>query len=145
MRPPVKEMEKIKTDDFVTGMIEDVLYDMQHTFKGYGKDESGAPKPDTVGPAVRLVFSVDGYKFPHKTSWMKFSYSEKSNLFKKYIASLVHGAKEYMDFDLDQLKGLRVKMLWADKGDYQHIETIRPIGDKVLPVAKPDSEETVPF
>lgn len=125
-RPP---MEKIKTDEFVTGFIEDILYDQEHTFKGF----QGAP--DSVKPAVRLVFTIDGYKYQHKTGWMKFNYSAKSNLFKKYVASLVADAKEYMKFDLDQLKGMKVKMLWADNGDFQNIETIRPAdGQKIVPL-----------
>lgn len=147
MKPPIKklEYEKINTSDFVTGSIEDVLYDQEHVFKGYGKDSDGNPKPDTVGPAVRLVFTVDGYKFPHKTPWMKFSYSEKSNLYKKFVSALVKDAKEFMDWDLDQLKGMKVKMLWADKGEFQNLETIRPIGDKIVPVETPAGTEIVPF
>jgi hypothetical protein len=134
MKPPVKKMdyEKIATDDFVTGHIEDVLYDMEHSFKGF------EGSPDETKPGVRLVFVIDGYKFPHKTGWMKFSYSSKSNLFKKYVSSLVKDAKEYMEFDLDQLKGMKVKMLWVDKDEYQYIETIRPVGEKVIAVKEPD-------
>lgn len=130
MRPPKQKVdyEKIKTDDFVLGTIEDVLYDMEHTFKGF----QGAP--DKVQAGIRLVFSVDGYKFPHKSPWMKFSYSSKSNIFKKYISSLVEGATEFMDFDIDQIKGMRVKMLWADNGDFQGIETIRPLDKKIIPI-----------
>lgn len=149
MKPENKKMEfeKIRTDEFVTGKIEDILYDKEHTFKGF------QGSPDTVKCGVRLVFSVDGYKFPHKTPWMKFNYSGKSNIFKKYISSLVVGAKEFMEFDLDQLKGMKVKMLWADNGDYQGIETIRPADKRVVPsdYAEPietepaEADETVPF
>lgn len=137
MKPPTQklEYEKVDTSEFVLGSIEDVLYDENHLFKGYGKDENGTPNPDRVKPAVRLVFIVNGMKFPKKTSWMQFSYSAKANLFKKYISSLVENAEEYMDFDLDQLKGMKVKMLWADKGEYQNIETIRPAdGKKIKPL-----------
>lgn len=126
---PKQPLEKVKTDEFVSGFIEDILYDTEHLFKGF----KGAP--DEKKPAVRLVFLVDGYKFPKKTNWMKFNYSAKSNLFKKFIEPLVADAKEYMKFDLDQLKGLKVKMLWKDNGDFQNIETIRPAdGKKVLPL-----------
>lgn len=49
-----------------------------------------------------------------------------------------------MDFDLDQLKGLKVKMLWKNKTyegkEYQTIETIRPIGKKVIPINSPSSD-----
>lgn len=139
MRPPVKKMEfeKISTSDFVTGTIEDILYDQEHSFKGFGKDSEGKQKPDTIGPAVRLVFTVDGYKFPHKTPWMKFSYSAKSKLFSKYIVPLVQNAVEYFDMDLDQLKGLKVRMLWVDNGEFQNIETLRPAdGKKIIAIAK---------
>lgn len=143
MKPINKPMtfEKIKTDDFVTGTIEDIVYDKEHVFKGF----NGAPdSPPQLG--VRFVFNVDGYKFPHKTPWLKMSYSAKSNLFKKYISSLVQGAKEYMDFDLDQLKGMRVKLLWIDNGDFQGVETIRPLDAKIIPVnGAVEGEDAVPF
>lgn len=131
MKPPVKKMEyeKVPTNDFVNGFIEDIIYDENHMFKGF------KGSPDESKPAVRLVFVIEGLKFPKKTSWMKFNYSAKSNLFKKYISSLVENPKEYMDFDLDQLKGLKVKMLWADNGEFQNIETIRPAdGKKIVPL-----------
>lgn len=136
MKPPVKkvEYEKISTTDFVNGFIEDILYDEAHMFKGF----KGAP--DEAKPAVRIVFTIDGLKFPKKTPWMKFNYSAKSNLFKKYISSLVEDAKEYMDFDLDQLKGMKVKMLWADNGEFQNIETIRPAdGKKIRPLIEQEA------
>lgn len=145
MKPPVKKLdyEKIRTDEFVTGTIEDIVYDEEHVFKGF------KGSPDTTQCGVRLVFNIDGYKYPHKTGWMKFNYSAKANIFKKYLMSLVEGAKEYMDFDLDQLKGMKVKMLWADNGEFQNIETIRPVdGKKLIPVAaeqEKTDEEQAPF
>lgn len=154
MKPEQKKMEyeKIKTDDFVTGEISDVLYDKDHVFKGYGNDDKGNKNPDTIQQAVRLVFAVDGYKYPHKTPWLKFSYSAKANLFKRFVQPLVDGAEEYMDFDLDQLRGVRVKMLWADKGEFQNIENIRPLNGKIVPVNESlvdlkaiVGEEEVPF
>lgn len=138
------EYEKVKTDDFVTGEIKEIKYDMEHKFTYQGNTK--------VAPACRIVFKVDGYKFDHGTPWMSFNLSEKSNLFKKYVLPLVAGAEEYMEFDLDQLIGMKVKMLWADKGDFQHIETIRPLGEKLVPLnlmEKSDSisqtDEEVPF
>jgi hypothetical protein len=144
MIPPSRklEYEKIKTDDFVTGEIKEIKYDLERksTWKGVEK----------VGPACRIIFSVDGYQYPHGTGWMSFNLSEKSNLFKKYVLALVEGAEEYMEFDLDQLIGMKVKMMWSDKGDFQHIEVIRPVGSKIIPVfnkeeKKTESEEDVPF
>ena len=146
--PPLRKMEyeKIKTDDFVTGEIKEIRYDLEHKFTYQGKEK--------INPACRIVFKVDGYKFDHITPWMTFNLSEKSNLFKKYVSPLVDGATEYMEFDLDQLIGMKVKMLWADKGDFQHIETIRPLGDKVIPgqvkkvvddLAEAIGDDEVPF
>jgi hypothetical protein len=150
MLPPKREMtfEKIKTDDFVLGTIQDIVYEEDHLFKGF------AGQPDKKQVGVRLVFSVDGYQYLHKTPWMKFVYSAKANIFNKYVLPLVQGAAEWMDFDLDQLKGMRVKMLWKDVGEFQGIETIRPAdGKKIIPAnhshagfhdaAEPDDE--VPF
>jgi len=137
MKPTKKKMEfeKVKTDDFVSGSIEEIIYEKDHEFKFNGEMK----KSD----GVRLVFNVDGYKYPKKTPWMTFSYGEKTNLYKKYITSLVEGAFPDMDFDLDQLKGLKVKMLWKDVGEYQHIETIRPVGKKVIPVSPKPEDITI--
>ena len=144
MIPPSKklEYEKVKTDDFVVGEITEIKYDMERKsiWKGVEK----------VGPACRIIFQIDGCKFPHGTPWMSFNLSEKSNLFKKYVSSLVEGAEEFMEFDLDQLIGMKVKMLWKDNGDFQHIEVIRPVGSKIVPILgkdekKAESDEEAPF
>lgn len=151
MIPPNKKMEyeKIQTSDFVTGEIKDIKYDLEHVFKGFGKDKEGNPNKDKTGIAVRIVFKVDGYKFDHGTPWMSLSLSEKSNLYKKYVSSLVSNCEPFMDFDIDQLKGMKVKMLWKDVGDFQHIDIVRPIGEKLIPklgkIETPEDEETVPF
>jgi hypothetical protein len=147
MIPPSKKLdfEKVRTDDFLTGSIAEIKYDLEHKSSYQGKEK--------IGPACRIIFTVDGYEFPHGTGWMTFNLSEKSNLFKKYVAQLVEGAEEYMEFDLDQLIGMKVKMLWADKGDWQHIDTIRPLGEKLKPIildttkTPPEiaDDESVPF
>jgi hypothetical protein len=80
---------------------------------------------------------VEGCKYPKSSGWMIFSYGEKSKLYTKYLTSLVKNAHPDMDFDLDQLKGLKVKMLWkniGETGDFQGIETIRPFNQKVVPL-----------
>ena len=136
MKPTKKpiEYEKVTTDDFVVGVIEDIKYEKDREFSYQGEKK----KVD----AVKIKFHVDGYKFSKQTPWMTFSYNEKSNLYTKYISSLVEGAHPDMDFDLDQIKGLKVRMLWKDKGDYQHIETIRPVGKKIVPLnTNPDKLE----
>ncbi len=120
------DYEKCRTDDFTIGVIESIVYDMEHksVYKGEAK----------VGPCVQLIFTLEGYKFPHKTPFMTFSYGEKSNLYKKYVSALVEGATPDMQFDLDQIKGMKVKILWKDKGDYQHVDVIRPADAKIVPV-----------
>ena len=138
MKPPKREgsgdYEKVKTDDFVSGIIEDVAYDMLHKFKGF------EGKPDTEAPGVRFKFKLEGYQYPHYSRWMKFNYGEKANLYLKYLAPLVDGAAPDMDFDLDQLKGLKVKTLWNEKNGFQSVETIRPIGKKVAPATLPKEQ-----
>lgn len=140
MKPPKRdtsnmEYEKVKTDDFVAGVIEAIQYEEKHLFKGYGKDEEGNPRPDRMAPATRFKFKLEGCEFSHYSSWMSFSYGEKSNLYSKYLLPLVEGAVHDMDFDLDQLKGMKVKTLWVDKkSGFQAVETIRPIGKKIKPL-----------
>lgn len=138
------EYEKVSTSDFLMGVISDIEYDEKHTFKGFGKNPDGTPKPDRIASAARFKFSIEGYKFPHYSRWLSFSYGEKSNLFQKYLVPLVEGAKPDMDFDLDQLKGLKVKMLWTEKNNFQTIETIRPATKKIVPMVIHDQvAETV--
>mgnify|MGYP001568893996 CR=1 FL=1 len=36
-----------------------------------------------------------------------------------------------MDFDLDNLIGMRVKTIWEENGDFQNIESIFPEGAKL--------------
>ncbi len=38
-----------------------------------------------------------------------------------------------MDFDLDILKGMDVKTIWVEDGDYDNLELIMPLGAKVKP------------
>lgn len=142
MLPPKKEYEKVRTDDFVSGFIEKVEYEAEHEFKG--KDET------KTGPAVRIAFNIEGMKFPKKTGWMTFTYAEKSNLYSKYLVNLVENARPNMEFHIEQLQGLKVKMLWKDNPknpDFQNLDTIRPLDGKKLVVLNeaPESEEKVPF
>lgn len=135
-----KDYEKVPITDFVTGEILEVQHKVEHLFGG---------KPPKTGPAVRFKFSIDGLKHSHYSRWMGFSYSEKSNLFSKYLVALVEDAKEYMMFDIQALKGLRVKMFWQENPknkDYQEIKIILPLEGKVLASAvTPEPTEEVPF
>ena len=147
MKPPKSEKidyEKVSVDDFVTGTIAEIQYDKEHLFKGF--DGSA----DKKRPAARFKFALDGYNYPHYSRWMSFSYGEKSNLYLKYLVPLVENAQPDMDFDLDLLKGMKVKTLWSEKNGFQNIETIRPIGRKFaflpgeLPVIQMDESELQP-
>lgn len=150
MRPPQKEFEKVSVDDFVNAEIADIKYDEQHEFSTFNSDEK------TIGCGVQFTLNISGLNEPKKTRWFKFSYDDRANLYKLFVAPLVEGAAPYMEFDLDQIKGMKIKMLWKNDKDprYQSIETVRPIGPKVVPnlpqPSRPDAEpdiddEKVPF
>lgn len=134
MLPPKREFEKVKTDDFVTGFIEKVEHEKEHEFKG--------PDGTKINEGIRFVFLIDGMKYPKKTGWLTFSYNEKSTLYSKYLVSLVEGAKPNMNFHVEQLQGLKVKMLWKENPkntDFQVLDSIRPAdGKKIVPVNEPD-------
>jgi hypothetical protein len=125
-----KDYEQLKTDEFLDGEIVEVQEDMEHKFTWQGKD--------TIMPAVRFVFRFEGYEFKHYSRWMKFLYSEKSNLFTKYITPLVKGAVVDMPFDIQGLKYMKVKVSWKDSGNgFQNIETIIPASKKLEPGTVP--------
>src|ERR1700690_826324 len=117
MRPPLKhegDFERVpKYEDWINGEIEDVTLEEEHEFKG---------KFAKTGAAVRFKFKLDGCEYAHFSNWMSYSYSEKSNLFKKYLCGLVEGAQPNMDFDLDRLKNLKVRTMWSTNGDFDNIE-----------------------
>jgi hypothetical protein len=141
MKPPAREkteFEKVSTEDFTICTIIDVVYDMEHKFKGFQGAE------DQVKPAIRFKFEVEGYKYNHYSRWMKFTLGEKSNLYTKYIAVLVDGSEPDMDFDLDALKGMKIKILWAEKNEFQYPETIRAVGAKVKANAQPAHKDRDP-
>lgn len=143
MRPPKREnidYERIPVyDEWIKGVIEDVQLEENHQFKGqFAK----------VGDAVRFKFKLEGCEYSHRSGWMTYSYGEKSNLFLKYLKYLVEGAEPDMDFDLDKLRGLKVKTMWSANGDYDNLEQIRPLEAKVAragtaPAAKDDVPEVV--
>ena len=118
------EYEKVKTDDWTQGIIEDIQRDEERD-TGF-KDKDGEP---IIRDSIRFKFKLDGYSYPHYSNWMALSQSEKAGLMNKYVPNLV---KNYSpDFDLDRLKGMSVRIMWADKGDYQRVELIRPVGEKI--------------
>ena len=105
--PPTPVYEKVKTDDFVTGTIDSYQYEEKHEFTG--------PKGIVVKPAIKFSFIIDGMDYPKMSKWMTFSYNEKATLFIKYVSSLVKDAKPGMKFDIDQLIGMKVRMLWKEE------------------------------
>jgi hypothetical protein len=125
MIPRKREFEQVKVDEWLTGEIVDILYEenREFVFKGQKSNQD----------AVRLIITLDGYKDKHPTNWLKFNYSEKSNLFKNFILPLVEGAYQNMPFDLDNLKNTRIKIMYGQNGEYQNIVMVRPLNGKLLP------------
>lgn len=125
MKPPKREdsFEKVAIGEFITGEIEEIQYDMEHKFTYQGKE--------TITSAVRFIFRLDGYAFNHYSRWMKFMVGAKSNLYKKYLSKLVEGINPDADFDLDHLKGMRIKTIWEEQNNYQNIENIFPENKKI--------------
>lgn len=129
MRPPLRheggDFERVpKYGDWISGEIEDVTLEEDHEFKG---------KFAKVGDAVRFKFKLEGCQFPHYSNWMSYNYSEKSNLYKKYLRGLVEGAKPNMEFDLDRFKNIQVKTMWETNGDFDNLSMIRPRDKKLDP------------
>lgn len=137
-----REYEKVKTDDFVTGIIDVLQYDESYTFfKGTQWEKQN--------PAIRFKFKIDGYKFPHYSRWMFMGFGGKEDkkipeLYTKYVASLVEGADQDMDFELDQLKGMRVKMLWQETKGFQSVAVILPLEGKILAMTPPPGAPATP-
>ena len=131
-RPENMEYEQVKIDEWISGVIEDVQHEEKHEFTGqYAK----------IGPAVRFKFKLDGYQYPHYSRWMVFSYGEKANLYKKFLTPLVDGAYEWFDFEINNLKGMKVKLMYSETASngkrFQNIELIRPALNKLKYDGKP--------
>ena len=139
MRPPRREFEQVKVDEWLMGEIAEIKYDNEHEFITKGEKD--------VAPGIKIGLALDGYKDKKSTGWWKFSYSDKSKVYKFFIQPLVEGAHPYMDFDFDNLLNLRIKIMYTQNGEYQNIMAIRPDGGKVLPSPAPakSQEDEVPF
>lgn len=136
MKPPPRirmEYEKVNIQDWVPGIIEDIQHDEERE-TGFKDEKTGEP---LIKDCIRFKFQLEGCSYPHYSRWMTFSYHEKANLYKKYLSSLVEGAKPDMDFDLDRLKGMKIKTMWANNGEFQNLEMIRPVDKKL--------DGTIPF
>lgn len=114
--------EKIRCGDFVNGFISEIKYDPEHKSTWQGKEK--------ISSAVRIIFKLDGYEYPHGTPWMTFTYGDRANLYKKFMVKLVENAAPDMVFDLDLLKDMKVKTIWEDNGDFQNLELIQPLEGK---------------
>ena len=144
MKPPKQERdenfeyEKVSLDDFVPGKIEDIQYDPEHKFVYQGTT--------TERPGVRLKFKLDGYEHSHYSQWLTFSYGEKTNLFKIYISALVENAEPDFDFDMDTLKGMKVKTLWKEtKSGFQFPSAIRRVRGEKEEYVEPEGTDEAPF
>lgn len=145
MYPPKRaklEYERVVEDEWISGTIDEIEYDLEHKsmFKGQEK----------VGPCVRIKLILDGYQWPKSSGFISFNYSDKSNLYKTYICSLVETPKPYMEFDLDLLKGMKIKAMYSanpNNPEYQKLVRIKPVGEKIKSDAPaPEKEaEGIPF
>lgn len=136
MRPPKREFEQVVVDEWLTGEIVDIQYEKEHEFTYKGNK--------SIGPAAKILIQLDGYRDKKSTGWWSFNYSEKSNLYKFFIHTLVEGASPNMDFDLDNLKNLRIKVMYTQNGEYQNLMAVRPVDKKVLPGAPSATREDSP-
>jgi len=147
MQPLKREFEKVPMGRLVSGVIVDIEHDPQRKTMYQGKE--------SIKNCIRLVFDIEGCKFPHKSSWMNFNYGEKATLYKKYLTSLVENAKPELNFEIEELKGMKVSMLWKENQantEYQVVEAIMPVNGKIVPGKKVFlndaidlDEEEVPF
>lgn len=143
--PPKRKTsyEKVVIGEFIHGEIHDIEYDYDHKFTYKGEEKEG--------PAIRFIFKLEDYEFLHRSRWMAFNLGEKSNLYKKYVSKLVANAHKDMCFDLDALKGMKVKTIWEESNGFQSVESIYPDGTKITveeidPDTLPEEEkESEPF
>lgn len=142
MRPPKQsqmEYERIhKYDEWIPGVIEEIRLE-ENRATGFKDDKTGAPK---FADQVRFKFKLEGQEYAKYSRWMTYSLGEKANLFLKYIKFLVEGAQPDMAFDLDLLKGFKIKTMWTANGDFDNLEQIRPVGAKYSSSMKSEPVET---
>lgn len=144
MRPPKAnntDFERIKEyDAWIPGFIEEIkLEDNRRT--GFKDDKTGA---DKYADQVRFKFNLEGHSYGHFSRWMTYSFGEKANLYLKYLKHLVAGAQPDMKFDLDLLKGFKIKTMWTQNGDYDNLEQIRPAAGKFDGAAGDPPESEMP-
>ena len=130
MRPPRQsqvEFERIqKYDEWIPSVIQDIKLE-ENRRTGFKDDKTGA---DKYVDQVRFKFALEGHSFPHYSRWMTYSFGDKSNLFLKYLKHLVANAQPDMKFDLDLLKGMKLKTMWSANGDFDNLDQVRPAAGK---------------
>ena len=129
------DYEKVKTGELISGTIDKIERDENHKSTYQGQER--------IYDAIRFVFQLTGYSYPHRSRWMTFSYNEKSTLYQKYISKLVENAEPEIDMDIEILQGCKVKTIWSEKDGYQSIDAIYPDGAKVKAEEVKDVEEEV--
>lgn len=130
MRPPKTnniDYERVKVyDEWINATIEDIKLE-ENRRTGFKDDKTGA---DKYVDQVRFKFNLDGHSYPHYSRFITYSYGEKANLYLKYIKQLVAGAQPDLKFDLDLLKGMKVKLMFSQNGDFDNLDQIRPAAGK---------------
>ena len=129
MRPPqrsnITQFERVpQYEEWLRATITEVKLEENHKFSFQGKD--------TLQDGVRFQFAIEGCKHPHYSRWMKYNYSEKANLYKKFLLSLVENAEPDMQFDLDRFQNLPVKLMFSQNGEFDNLERVKPDGAKLL-------------
>lgn len=130
---PDFKYEQVPVNKFVSGVIEDIQRDENYVKKFQGKE--------TVTDAVRFKFRLDGLQYARYSRWMTFNYSEKSNLYKKFLVPLVPNARPNMDYDLRNLIGKRINTFWIQNGEYQNLQLIVPADDATAVAANETTED----
>ena len=148
------EYERVKPKVWIKGVIEKVEEDPAHKKTFQGKE--------SIIPAVRVVFRLEGYQFPKYTRWMYFSYGLKTKLF-ELLKEFIENPTEDMPFDIQNLVNCPVNTMWKEDTvngqTYQNlvmIECLIPkfivpgtVVEEVKRVDEPDMPETsqdeIPF
>ena len=130
MRPPRQsqiDYERIKKyDEWIPSVIQDIKLE-ENRRTGFKDEKTGA---DKYVDQVRFKFALEGHAHPHYSRWMSYTFGEKSNLFLKYLKHLVADAQPDMKFDLDLLKGMKLKTMWEQNGDFDNLTQVRPAAGK---------------
>jgi len=123
------DFESVQIDEWITGSILDVEHRLNENKKV--KDKLTGEMTTKSAQELRLILGLDGYAFNHNSRWLTASMNKESNFYKNFVAKLMPDVKPNTDFDSDELKGMKVKVMyenteWQGK-TYQNISAIRPL------------------